>query len=65
MSQQSDQARASVTYFSPEGVEGVGPIKDGDQYAKNIESAKIAKAVDDYMNNETEEVDLETALTSL
>ena len=29
------------------------------------EGQKIAKAVDDYMNNETEEVDLETALTSL
>ena len=29
------------------------------------EGEKIAKAVDDYMNNETEEVDLETALTSL
>ena len=25
----------------------------------------IAKKVDDYMNNETEEIDLETALTSL
>ena len=29
------------------------------------EGQKIAKAIDDYMNNETEEIDLETALTSL
>ena len=29
------------------------------------EGEKIAKAVDDYMNNETEEVDLEEALTTL
>ena len=43
MSQQNDQARASVTYLSPE-------IKDP------TEGEKIAKAVDDYMNNETEEM---------
>ena len=41
MSQQSDQARASVTYFTPE---------------EPTEGEKIAKAVDDYMNNETEEL---------
>ena len=29
------------------------------------EGQKIAKAVDDYMNNETEEIDLEEALTTL
>ena len=43
MSQQNDQARASVTYLSPE-------IKDP------TEGEKIAKAVDDYMNNETEDL---------
>ena len=45
MSQQSDQARASVTYFGPEP-----EIKDP------TEGQKIAKAVDDYMNNETEDL---------
>ena len=54
MSQQSDQAKASVTCFGPEP-----EIKDP------TEGERIAKAVDDYMNNETEEIDLETALTSL
>ena len=54
MSHQNDQQRASVTYFTPEP-----EIKDP------TEGERIAKAVDDYMNNETEEVDLETALTSL
>ena len=29
------------------------------------EGQKIAKAIDDYMNNDTEVIDLETALTSL
>ena len=52
MSQQSDKARASVTYLTPD-------------ISEPTEGQKIAKAVDDYMNNETEEVDLETALTSL
>ncbi len=54
MSQQSDQARANVTYFGPE-----------EEIREPTEGEKIAKAVDDYMNNETEEIDLETALTSL
>ena len=54
MSQQSDQARASVTYYGPEP-----EVKDP------TEGEKIAKAIDDYMNNETEDIDLETALTSL
>ena len=45
MSHQNDQQRASVTYFTPEP-----EIKDP------TEGQKIAKAVDDYMNNETEEV---------
>ena len=54
MSQQSDQARASVTYYGPEP-----ELKDP------TEGEKIPKAIDDYMNNETEEIDLETALTSL
>ena len=43
MSQQSDQARASVTYLTPE-------------ISEPTQGQKIAKAVDDYMNNETEEV---------
>ena len=43
MSQQSDKARASVTWLTPE-------------IAEPTEGQKIAKAVDDYMNNETEEV---------
>ena len=43
MSQQSDQASASVTYLTPE-------------ISEPTQGQKIAKAVDDYMNNETEEV---------
>ena len=43
MSQQSDKARASVTWLTPE-------------IAEPTEGQKIAKAVDDQMNNETEEV---------
>ena len=43
MSQQSAQARASVTYLTPE-------------ISEPTQGQKIAKAVDDYMNNETEEV---------
>ena len=43
MSQQRDQARASVTYLTPE-------------ISEPTQGQKIAKAVDDYMNNETEEV---------
>ena len=54
MSQQSNAAPAFVHPYGPEP-----EIKDP------TEGEKIAKAVDDYMNNETEEIDLETALTSL
>ena len=54
MSHQSNQAPAFVHPYGPEI-----DIKDPD------EGEKIAKAVDDYMNNETEDIDLETALTSL
>ena len=43
MSQQSDNARANVTYLTPE-------------ISEPTQGQKIAKAVDDYMNNETEEV---------
>ena len=54
MSQQSNAAPAFVHPYGPEV-----DIKDP------TTEQKIAKAVDDYMNNETEEVDLETALTTL
>ena len=50
--QNSKGGIANVTKFSPD-------IKDP------TEGQKIAKAVDDYMNNETEEIDIETALTTL
>ena len=45
MSQQRDQARASVTYYGPEP-----EVKDP------TEGEKIAKAIDDYMNNETDDL---------
>ena len=54
MSQQSNAAPAFVHPYGPEV-----DIKDP------TEGEKIAKAVDDYMNNETEEIDIETALTTL
>ena len=54
MSQQSSAAPAFVHPYGPEV-----DIKDP------TPEQKIAKAVDDYMNNETEEVDLETALPTL
>ena len=56
MSQQSDQAKAFVHPYAPEP-----EIKIKDP----TEATKTAKVVDDYMNNETEEIDLEEALTSL
>ena len=52
--------KANVTWLGSENKsEPAIDIKDPS------EGQKIAKAIDDYMNNETEEIDLETALTSL
>tara|TARA_Y100000361_G_C11006046_1_gene261873 strand:+ start:509 stop:676 length:168 start_codon:yes stop_codon:yes gene_type:complete len=55
MAHQTNQAVAFVHPYGPEPVD----IKDP------TEGQKIAKAVDDYMNNETEELNLEEALTTL
>ena len=51
--------KANVTWLGSENKSEPIDIKDPS------EGQKIAKAIDDYMNNETEEIDLETALTSL